>query len=605
MPKATAQLDLDASGLSKGTQEAIAAYNRVVQADRDAKTQLSRGPRGESGDSEGWFEKRLKSERRAHTEALGMFRQLASGASATDILTESAVRLSETFKMGLGVAVGVGALAMFAKSASEAGEKIEELDEKLERLGAGQGSTRYSSMDALQTRLKDLQAFATENQSPNPNRDPGGALGTAYGDVIGGIANNILSPLTGAHSKSWDEIINARSARAEETRKLIEEQRGKIAEKTLDDFGIDTEAQFGSPTKAATERMWAKIREQKGPLLNASSPSFNPAIASALDVVGRQKETAISLDANLRKNEIDRQLELNSLQAEYNGSPSQIAAVNLKWATSNRDMVNLNGNDDQRDAWQLKVDLAQTAKKLAEEEADTQKKSDQDAARALQERIGGHMRLADLIEQQAKTQTQADALDRAGQHDQAQRLRDRANLQHFLEGFDQAYNPGTGRLRGQHERFQEAQREHDAERQRAQVQREYNRTGGLLDPQFNTHGELIGGFDPRLGFRIGGRDNNGPKLSIDPRTGERLHDYPGMNGRPGFRMKEDAYGAEHFDSWFGKDGKPPVSKAADEGAQAQAQASTKAANDAKQPATPNTSDAALAQILQILSSWDR
>lgn len=112
MAEAKAELDLDVRGLDRGAREAFAAYGRVIMADRNMRAQIEKPSKG------GGAFQFLEGENKVKRNLAGLTQEILSARSASDVLASSAVRLSETLKVGLGAGLGVG-IGMALKSQFE------------------------------------------------------------------------------------------------------------------------------------------------------------------------------------------------------------------------------------------------------------------------------------------------------------------------------------------------------------------------------------------------------------------------------------------------------------------------------------------------------
>jgi hypothetical protein len=527
MSTAKATLDFDVSGFTSGEKALIESMARLLAQDKALKGQIEKKP-----DTSRTFEHYFENERKVKRNLIGLVSDLTQAGTATQALTMGAERLSETFKTGFGLAVGIGIVSTLAEKIAAAGEEIEKLDDKLAKLGSPQGSVQFQTLEQLQGRLKELQDFQTANGAIDPNRSPMRAIGQGYGDIFGGIGNHLaeamadegaggvlksavglsfqsLDKLAGAFGfntdmasgNDLDDIINERSNRDQEARKLIEKQKDSIAEKAQQQLDIETMAtNGGSQRDAAIAAANARYDEILGPLLKAGDTQN----LRLVDVL-KQKQANDIGDINFKadKSSLDlrRQEALLNKQETVEGlSPVEAAKINRDAAQAEMDLTEQRSKEE-RDIAEIKYRSAQLALTNAQREQDMAMETARISNEALEARLHGEARLSEIMTRKLNVEQQALKAERSGQPELAQQIRQQGQLQQEASDFGAAYDPRRGRLLSDRARLEAGQKiRRDAELQATSLAK-FRRQGGLVDPKFDGNLNLVSGIDPNTGER--------------------------------------------------------------------------------------------------------
>lgn len=287
------------------------------------------------------------------------------------------------------------------------------------------------------------------------------------------------------------------------------------------------------------------------------------------------------------------------LSAQGNhASAVQLAQLKLEQAQQELYMRGGRSPEDNQAA-QNAVDAAQNELKFAKEIHDEQQKRDEDARSSLELRLAGETRLADILDRQSRYESEARAAERAGDKDRAERIREMGRLEQEQSDFNSAYDASHGRLYSDHDRMRAGQLERYNARRQGNALSRFQRQGGLVDPHYDSDGNLLSGVDPHTGQRR--PPTSDERSMIDQRHAQDMLDrYKRAGAAEKLRLDHDpAY----------KHARDTVNKAeSDAAAKAKKdEDNKKSSQDRQKDSEKNMTNIEkhLAKVSSILAAWDK
>jgi hypothetical protein len=442
MPRATAQLDLDASGVKTGSRQAIDAFNAVIERDRAMKAQIMNAPQGETG-----AERLFRSERRAHTEALGAIRQFASGASATDVVSDGLIRATEAFRgVGLGTGVAAAAIATYAMKIAEAAKETNELREATEKaqIAVSRGTLTQTASQVAQTvdattaaHEKDMASLSSQTAgiTPDLGAGPNGVGGNSgFWSMLGATVmrgavypfeSNInaqermrrLRDLTifggmRGFGEANDEYFKGVDERTEQAKKARDQAITKFRDSELIPAQVESHT---STEQAALMRNRVATYEQIGDLYRT-----NPGLAEEIKKLGGMRAEDIQRKFGDIHRGQEHAIRLSNIQRDTGAAPDAAARENLQFARQEFELSKSRSQEEQTAA-RAKLASARAAFDVSRRESqESQIQYDSDSRLAQLRKGSGDDELAALQEQVTRAKSLVDVYSNVTEQRQRQ-----------------------------------------------------------------------------------------------------------------------------------------------------------------------------------------
>ncbi len=179
MADATATLNLDATGLKRGAEEAEKAFNRVSAADAKFRKQVS-GKRQDGLQDQTRRVKELtnananlfESERKIKTNLAGLVTEVSTATTGTQALGLAVTRLSETMRIGLAAGIGVAIGSVIADRMYAAADGADALTKRLREIvdlnkQAASSGELLGALKSAGSINEDAEQFANGNLGLN------------------------------------------------------------------------------------------------------------------------------------------------------------------------------------------------------------------------------------------------------------------------------------------------------------------------------------------------------------------------------------------------------------------------------------------------------
>ena len=466
------------------------------------------------------FESLLEGERRVKTNIRELTATLLSGGSAADIAAAAVVRLGESFKIGLGGAVGLAVFYEAFSKISESIEKVKELDEQLEKLekhAGGQRNIALVSQEDISDKIN--QANQLQQKSSEFYQSPISVVS----DFLGETYKAFTAPLTGrdVEGKFQDRPIRAANA--------IEESGKENREKLIERRKL--EAEYAQKISDG---------DKEGAALFKIKLDYATKIAQALQLGGLELAKQVQAEQSVNELMEKRSARLAESERKFRVSESDAQE------TLARNAVNQSPEQIQRSALNQRIASAETASQLAlekksaypddkdaaanlaiaenqhreavsnlakfEKDIKIQKAEELSIARAQYEatadRLKGEEDIAKLTLEQAENQKYIAELRRQGHDDIADTVEATSKLNQILAAIKPASNSDKPKTAAEIAQEQRAEQRKAQKNQRAEDRIAAN--DYITRAQRDSDGNIIGGYD------ILSRQN----IQRDPLTGD-------------------------------------------------------------------------------------
>lgn len=493
---ATATLAIDASQMTSGEREAVAALNRVVNASKSARSELERPVKQSGPASGGGGGLALEGERRVRRNLAGIAKDLRGVQDAGTAAAIVVDRLSETFKVGLaagiGASVGIAIKDALDKSEEEFNEFQKNVADSLEFNPTKASKDEFKGSEEKHKAIADKYAEDQENPLHRPLN--------AVNSEIKAIATQDPT-LENAQNKIEDQENEDALKRLESEKKVTNE--------------IEAQATLLGKADADHAQAQAKISAQR------------------TDGSGFQ----IS----------DTEAKLEQFQADIDLLQKKADAASSILSKSPQSEPLQNDNEEAQAAL---LEKQSEMKKFSHDEIqDQQKKTTEIEAQnlELEAQISGNKSLADSIQRQVKYEEELNAALKAHNYELAGQIKQNYQLQNVMAANAAVTNP-NGSIKTTQQRNQEGQKERAQARKVSRAERNYEDDLGLTNVERDGSGQVIRGKDPTTGeyknvtaqdradFKAKYPDRSTPSLLDRVKPGGEMDDY--IKNKSGFHSSD-------------------------------------------------------------------